>query len=373
MIKEVKAVPGKTLVHIPAEEQERMLGELRAARYGYILRLHLLLLCAKGFTPTEISRSIFCSRSSVYRIVASYLKARRRRHQRAGPEDDAQQQQPSLMRSLLCLVKRSPQSFGWGRTRWSCMTLAIQMKARRGVSLSRETVRKWLHRLGYRWKRARHVARDSDPERAEKLALIRTVFERLRPYEKLFFADEMDIHLLPKLGYEWMLKGIQNEVMTPGQDKKWYLAAAMDKMTGKILHVTAQKKTHLLFLSLLEKLERAFPSAKRIGRIYVVVDNYRIHKAKGVQRWLKGHPRIKLLWLPSYCPRANPIERVIGDVHDNCTRNHKRKELQALVSDVERHLRLNGPWQYALSEIYYKEEVEKAMQTLDNSPALLAA
>ena len=73
----------------------------------------------------------------------------------------------------------------------------------------------------------------------------------------------------------------------------------------------------------------------QITRIYVVVDNYCIHKAKAVEQWVASHPRFEVLWLPTYCPRANPIERVFGDVHDKCTRNHQRKRLRDLVQDVE--------------------------------------
>jgi len=42
-----------------------MLAELRRARYGYLLALHLLLLGAAGRTPSEIAAVLFCSRSSV--------------------------------------------------------------------------------------------------------------------------------------------------------------------------------------------------------------------------------------------------------------------------------------------------------------------
>src|SRR5215208_5665028 len=49
-----------------------MLSQLRQARYGYLLALHVLLLCAAGRTPTEIAAFLFCSRSSVYRIVSAY-------------------------------------------------------------------------------------------------------------------------------------------------------------------------------------------------------------------------------------------------------------------------------------------------------------
>jgi transposase len=370
-------VPGKTIIQIPAEEQEQMLRELRAARYGHLLAVQVLLLCASGRTPSEISRFMFCSRSSVYRIARDYLKRSRRvEHHRPEEEEDPflepQPHIPSLKRSLLALLKRAPQSFGWCRTRWSCAVLSLQLKAKRGVELSRETIRAWLHQLGYRWKRARHVAKDSDPKRLLKLALIRFVYEHLRPSERLLFSDEMDINLLPKLGYEWMRRELQTEVMTPGKNQKWYLAGALDYLTGKILHVTGEHKTHDLFLELLKRVERAFPSSV-VSRIYVVADNYKTHKTPEVESWLESHRRIELLWLPTYCPRANPMERVFGDVHDKCTRNHKRKRIRDLLADVERYLREHGPWRYTLSEIYYEEEVEEALRQIDISAELKAA
>ncbi|MBA3322113.1 MAG: helix-turn-helix domain-containing protein [Pyrinomonadaceae bacterium] len=49
-----------------------MLKEWRAARYGHLLALHILLLCAQGHVPSEIATFLFCSRSSIYRIVAAY-------------------------------------------------------------------------------------------------------------------------------------------------------------------------------------------------------------------------------------------------------------------------------------------------------------
>ena len=65
-------MPRATIVEIPPAEQARMLAEVRRARYGYLLALHLLLLCAAGHTPTEIAAVLFCSRSTVYRVVRAH-------------------------------------------------------------------------------------------------------------------------------------------------------------------------------------------------------------------------------------------------------------------------------------------------------------
>jgi len=353
-----------------------MLSQLRGARYGYLLALHVLLLCAAGRNPTEIAAFLFCSRSSVYRIVSAY-----RAH--ALGFDFAEEGfleppvrttclSPSLKRSLRTLLKAAPQAFGWCRTRWSCASLAAQLKVNRGIEISSETMRRYLHQLGWVWKRAKLIAKDDDPQRIEKLARIRWLFEHLGPKQLLLFADELDIPLLAKVGYQWMEKGRQQEVMTPGSNEKNYLAGALDVATGKLLHCVWFRKTSGLFLDLLKLIDSTY-SACRYTKIFVVVDNYKIHKAKAVEQWLHRHARIELVYLPTYCPKANPIERAFGDVHDKCTRNHQRKRLRDLVADVSQHLQVNGPWQYKLSAIYYTPEVTAALEQMAVAERLKAA
>jgi transposase len=360
-------MPTNTRVEIPEAEQAQMRAALRRARYGYLLALQILLLCAVGRTPTEIAAVLFCSRSSVYRAVRACRKNtlgwKHEAQGRLRPPVRTTVLLPTLRRSLLALLKAPPRASGWCRTRWSCATLALTLQAKRGIIVSAETMRRWLHEIGWVWKRAKLVAKDDDPQRVDRLARIRFVCEPLKQGEALVFADELDIHLLPKVGCAWMPTGTQLEVMTPGQNQQAYLAGALDRTTGNLLHCVGPRQTNTLCRDLLGHVEASDPTP-RYTRIYVVVDNDKIHKAKAVEQWLAAHPRFTLLWLPTYCPRANPIERAFGDVHDCCTRNHQRKRLPDLVADVEDHLRLNGPWPYKLSELYYEPAVTAAVEKI---------
>ena len=100
-------MPGATILDIPQPEQEWMRAELRRARYGYVLALHVLLLCAAGRTPTEIATVLFCSRSSVYRIVTAY-HTHRLDELFDEPTAKAAWLTPSLRRSLLALLSQVP-------------------------------------------------------------------------------------------------------------------------------------------------------------------------------------------------------------------------------------------------------------------------
>ena len=370
-------MPSTTLLEIPLEEQAQMRAVLRRVRYGYLLAFHVLLLCAAGRNPTEIAAFLFCSRSSVYRIVRAYrtgsLGIRIDLDGRLSVAVQTTMLMPWLTRSLGAILKAAPRAYGWCRTRWSCATLAATLKAKHGIEVSAETVRRWLHEMGWVWKRAKLVAKDDDPQRINRLARIRFHSENLQAHEVMVFADELDIHLLPKVGAAWMPQGTQEEVMTPGKNEKHSLAGALNLATGKLLHCLGPRKNNGLFRDLLTLLDRTYP-APWITRIYVVVDNYCIHKAKAVEQWLASHPRFELLWLPTYCPRANPIERVFGDVHDKCTRNHKRKRLRDVIKDVERHVKENGPWRYKLSQVYEELEVTAAVEYIaaELSPKIAA-
>src|SRR5438876_813443 len=105
-------VPSATILDIPQSEQDWMRAELRRARHGYVLALHVLLLCAAGRTPTEIATVLFCSRSSVYRIVTAYC-AQRLAALRAEPTAKAAWLTPSLRRSLLAVLTKVPAAYGW--------------------------------------------------------------------------------------------------------------------------------------------------------------------------------------------------------------------------------------------------------------------
>jgi putative transposase len=364
-------VPGSIILEISQPEQEWMLAEVRRARHGYLLACHVLLLCTAGRTPTEIATFLFCSRSSVYRIVRAYQAHLLDERFDAAPTK-VSRLSPSLRRSLVALLRKVPSAYGWCRTRWRCATLAAQLKLQRGVTASASTTRRWLHMLGWAWKRAQLVARDDDPQRVAKLARIRHALETLGKREVVLFADELDIHLLPKVGYQWMPKGEAVKLVTPGQNQKHYLAGALEPTTGRMVHCLGARKTNVLFRTLLDRLEAHYAKA-RFAKVYVVVDNYGIHKAKAVERWLAAHPRFELRFLPTYCPQANPIERAFGDVHDQCTRNHQRHRIEDLVWDVERHLVTNGPWQYRLSQLYYTPEVTAAVERLTTEQHLQQA
>ena len=83
----------------------------------------------------------------------------------------------------------------------------------------------------------------------------------------VFYEDEVDIHLNPKIGADWQLRGQQKRVVTPGQNEKYYLAGALHSGTGKVSYVGGNSKGSSLFISLLKHLKATYRRAKTIRSI----------------------------------------------------------------------------------------------------------
>jgi transposase len=251
-----------------------------------------------------------------------------------------------FLSTLYELVDDSPRSHGYLRPTWTRELLVKVMEKKTGTKIHVSTMSKALAMMGARRGRPKPIVLCpwKKRKRQRRLAAIRALLANLGPGEVAVYEDEVDIHLNPKIGLDWMNRGKQKQVLTPGQNEKCYLAGALDAVTGKLTWVGSTGKNSSLFISLLHELARKYPDAKVI---HVILDNYKIHKSKQTEAALAElGGRIQLHFLPPYCPDENRIERVWKDLHDNVTRNHQCRTLVDLVQEVIRYLKdrnLNGP------------------------------
>jgi transposase len=95
---------------------------------------------------------------------------------------------------------------------------------------------------------------------------------------------------------------------------------AIDLATGQTRMIEVLTVDAVSTIRLLESIEALYPL---LAYIHVFLDNARYHHAKLVQEWLaRPGCRIKLHFIPSYCPHLNPIERLWGLMHRNITHNN---------------------------------------------------
>jgi len=69
----------------------------------------------------------------------------------------------------------------------------------------------------------------------------------------------------------------------------------------------------------------------------VIQDNWNIHTHPDVMTALAGYPRIKPVWVPTYAPWLNPIEKLWRWVRQDILKLHRWVEDWPLVKQRVRH------------------------------------
>jgi DNA-binding CsgD family transcriptional regulator len=105
-----------------SEEHKELIRLMKRERKpSHRLRMHIVVLASDGYSPTQISRVLFCSRTTVYAIIHRFCREgraafydRKRRGPRALLDESAQKRIETLVE------EDSPTEHGWLRSRWSC-------------------------------------------------------------------------------------------------------------------------------------------------------------------------------------------------------------------------------------------------------------
>jgi transposase len=296
-------------VHLTSSQQQELQTVSRHAIGRVALRAQMVLQNDRGLTVAQISLIHECGED----VVRTWLH-RYQQHGIAGLEDEPRSGRPSKDRLAAEIVaaqaSQSPPCSGQVQTCWTVALLTSFLACRFRLVLSCVSVRRYLHRMGWRWARPRLApAHRPDPEADTKLAaLAHAIHEARHGLAHLLFLDESDLHLLPLVRSMWMT-GPRRRIPTPGTNRRRAFFGALDAVSGRWFWADHDRKLAIHLITFLASLAAAYPS----GTMYLVLDNAPTHTAKVVARWLAEHPRIHVVWLPTYAAhQLNPVERIWG-------------------------------------------------------------
>jgi transposase len=139
-----------------------MLSIYRAGRQAR--RALILLLLAEGRSYREITAAALASPTMIRAVKKDWEAGRAARI--LGMEERSFVVAYWLVIVVRWLLTKTPQDFGFFRTRWSCALLALLLWEQENIRLSPETVRRGLVRMEFAWRRPRPVVGPRDPEHA---------------------------------------------------------------------------------------------------------------------------------------------------------------------------------------------------------------
>jgi transposase len=321
--------------------KDRILKNLRRCRNaGTRLRYLIVLNVLSGRSARLTAEVLKVHNTTVYRVLDRFRAYGEAGLVDARTDNGTDKLDDRYLNQLYRVVRQTPQDYGWHRPTWTRELLVETMVRLTGSRVHVTTMSRALAQIKARRGRPKQTVGCpwSKAAKTRRLNRLRALLGCLPRRERAFYEDEVDIHLNPKIGLDWMVQGQQKEVLTPGKNDKRYLAGALDVRTGVVVWVEGLVKTSHLFLDLLDRLLREYPQAKCL---HLILDNYRIHKSEIILAALSGYlaGRIELHFLPPYCPDHNRIERVWQDLHANVTRNHRCTTMATLMEEVRYYLR----------------------------------
>ncbi len=224
----------------------------------------------------------------------------------------------SLPEVLIHTVKMAcelPDQHGCSLSQWDCQRLADQLVAEGIVtSISRETVRRILadHQLKpwrYHLWLSPKVPRDAAFIQTVRV-LVALYTRELEEWEMVLCVDEKT-SLQPRPRLAATLPARPQQPLRLEHEYKRVgalnLFAAFDTRSGKVYGYTAERKRQAEFIIFLEQVDKAIES--KITRIYIVLDNVRMHKGQQVKAWLAEHPRFIFQHPPVHCSWINQVEQ----------------------------------------------------------------
>jgi len=254
------------------------------------VRYLIVLRADRGHGGRRIARELGCGGATVSRTIRRYLALgeaglvdRREDNGRAKADD-------LYARTVAWILEGSPQDFLHRRPTWTRRLLIATAKTYTGVTVSPTTTGRLLKRLRVRRGRPKPTAPCpwSESARKRRIAMIHALIDTLPADQACVWADEADLDLNPRIGFDWTLPGTQRVVMTPGKNVKRYLAGAMDATSDRAIRVRGERKTSRLFVDL---LKRRLVEYQDKAVIHVVLDNFIIHSSRQTRLWLAefGH------------------------------------------------------------------------------------
>jgi putative transposase len=136
-----------TSISLAVPERNTLLDYSRAHPDPAVrLRAHIILLLADGYSWALITAVLFTSSQTIARWQRRFTKDRVEGlfgKQRGAPTQTAAHW---IARVITWVTERTPRAFGLVRSRWSCATVVLLLWQEHHVPVSRETVRRWLHR-----------------------------------------------------------------------------------------------------------------------------------------------------------------------------------------------------------------------------------
>ena len=307
-----------------------------------VLRERAVVMHEAGNVQLAIAAALGVHKNTVHRWLkgwriagATALKAKKRGRRHAAKRLlDAEQ--AAEVRQLM--IGHCPDQLDLPWALWSREGVRDLAQARCGVRLALRTVSDYLRR--WRFTPQRPIRRASERQEAAVQAWLAEHYPKIAARAKaegaeIHWGDETGISNQAAYGRSFAPKGQTPVIRRTARRHTTSMISTVTNRGSLRFMLYEGALNAALFLTFLQRLVR---SARR--KLFLIVDNLKVHKAGKVQAWVAAHrERIELFFLPAYAPDHNPDEFLHNDLKQSLGRRPAATEGDGLKRSLRGYLR----------------------------------
>lgn len=305
------------------------------------IREHSIKLFSKGATQISIAAKLGVTRQAVGKWVKAYktggeaaIKAKPQGRPKGGSLEPWQSAQVvKIIRNYY------PNDLGMPFFLWTREAVSMLIFQKTGLTLSKWTVGRYLRKWGFSSQKPMRQAIEQNPNAIKNwLKYTYPAIKRQSRCEKgeILWADEMGLRSDHQTGKTYSIKGKTPVVKRTGKRFGCNMISAISNQGTLRFMVFRKSFTGDLFIGFLRRLGR-----QRTKKVFLIVDQHPVHKSKKVKDWLTKHEsKVKLFFLPSYCPELNPDELLNNDTKSQAFSKRRPRSQDEMLNSVISHLRM---------------------------------
>jgi len=217
--------------------------------------------------------------------------------------------------------------------------VAAFVKKRFGIEYTERGMQDLLRRKGYRYIKTRLVPGkvDEDKQR-EQREFIEGYFKlkaELGPKDRIYHVDAVHPTHNVKITYVWTKKGLRMRIRSNSGRKRYNILGAYCPSDQEYIDVrsTTENVNGETLKKLIDEIRIRHPEA---SRIILILDNARYNHAKIVRQHIEN-THVELLFLPSYSPNLNLIERLWRFLKNKVTTAY-HESFEKFVDEIDKVL-----------------------------------
>ncbi len=151
---------------------------------------------------------------------------------------------------------------------------------------------------------------------------------------EIHWGDEAGFRSDHQSGTSYGLKGRTRLIHCTGKRFKTNMISTITNKGVMRFMLFDESFTTSVFIAFLKRLIKG---QKR--KVFLVVDNMRVHHAKVVKAWIEEHKdQIQIFYLPAYTPEMNPDELLNQDVKTNAVGRKRSRNLEEMKKNLREYL-----------------------------------